>query len=92
MMAAAAEGKRQMWFDRLFKVGVLVLGAVFAGIYYVDSLNARYTYHAESGGVSVMDTRTGRVYALTQDKWIRANPIDGLIASRNIAPVAPASK
>jgi hypothetical protein len=81
--------KTAMWFDRLFKVGVLVLGVVFAAIYFLDSQNSRYTYHPESGGISVVDTRTGRVYALTQDKWIRANPISGLVSTRNLATTVP---
>jgi hypothetical protein len=65
--------------DRLFKIGILVLGLVFAALFYVGSQNLRFTYHKEGNEHVVLDTRTGRLYAIGPSVWLVADPLTGSV-------------
>ena len=48
--------------EKIFKLGILVLSAVFLFIFYNNSQNKRYEYHATGESLAVFDKRTGVCY------------------------------
>jgi len=68
--------------EGLFRVGILVLGLVFAALFYVGSQNLRYAYHKEGNEHVVLDTRTGKLYAISPSGMVVADPLTGDV--RNI--------
>ncbi len=79
--------------DKLFKIGLLVLGFGFLAYFFgvgsnVDTADAygtnqvgRYRFHFGGGVVNVMDTTNADVYLLTNQndigRWAKFNPITG---------------
>lgn len=67
--------------ESLFRIGLLVLGMVFAALVYAGSQNQRYSYHKEGNEHVVLDTRTGRLYAIGPSQWLVADPLTGDVRS-----------
>lgn len=68
--------------DKIFKIGVLVLGSLYLAYLFCPVANqvGRYSYHKSGDLISIMDTTNADVYMLVgQDKggWIKANPRTG---------------
>ena len=50
--------------DKIFKIGILVLGIIFLLLYSQHSQNGRFL---EVGSFSVFDTETGKSYVIPSD-------------------------
>ncbi len=66
--------------DKLFKVGLLVIGVILLILLYQISQKNRFYYHLKDEP-AIFDTRTGKVYEPNKEeqKWTVANPISGEI-------------
>jgi hypothetical protein len=72
--------------EKIFKVGILVLFAVFLFIFYSNSQNKRFEYHERSNAISnaivVFDNRTGIFYGMAStDKGEPRSGVFNLISS-----------
>ena len=65
--------------DKIFKIGLLVLGFSYLAYLFCPVANqvGRYQFRQLAGSVSVLDTTNADVYYLNTDtgKWARRNPI-----------------
>ena len=48
--------------DKIFKIGLLILGTSFLLLYYFTSQNNRYVLRTEGNSITVFDTRKGIIY------------------------------
>ena len=64
--------------DKIFKIGLLILGVAFLLLYFFGSQNNRYILKEGKTSITVFDTRKGIIYATSsavQGKWVLINPI-----------------
>lgn len=62
--------------DKIFKIGLLILGTSFLLLYYFNSQNNRYTLKDTETTLTVFDTRKGIIYITDSDNnWLIINPI-----------------
>ncbi len=59
--------------DKIFKIGLLILGAVFLFLYYQNIEKGRY--YMNPTGFVVLDTQTGTVYKKSGGIWSEKNPV-----------------
>jgi hypothetical protein len=66
-----------MDIDKLFKVGMLILGIVFLLLFYKYSDKNRYQRIEQGGAVAVLDTRKGTLHAYVNGKgWVVVDPVN----------------
>jgi len=78
--------------EKIFKIGLIVLGSIFLMMYYLQSLNGRYQHISEKDigfndiKYAVLDTREGTTYMLVSGKekeseieWIAVHPQKGTL-------------
>lgn len=53
-----------MNMDKVFKIGVLILGVAFLVLYFFSSQNGRYSFYKPGDTYIVLDTRHGSFYYL----------------------------
>ncbi len=68
--------------DKIFKIGLLVLGFGYLAYLYCPHTNqvGRYQYHTVGDTFSIMDTTNADAYTLITKKsggWVRLNPVTG---------------
>jgi hypothetical protein len=67
--------------DKIFKIGLLVLGFGYLAYLFCPITNqaGRYRYHQNQALLSIMDTATADVYVLDVGgkRWDKLNPITG---------------
>jgi len=63
--------------DKLFKIGLLVIGVILLIVLYKISQNNRFYQNQDA----IFDTRTGKIYVPDKEeqKWTVADPISGKI-------------
>lgn len=72
---AATKKQKEDIMDRLFKVGLLILGLAFLLLYYNNSQNQRYVQAGGPDDIVVLDTRTGKLFAIANEHWIAVDMI-----------------
>lgn len=60
--------------DKIFKIGILILGTIFVLLYYSDSKKGRYEMNEIGTLPAVFDTQTGTVYVAVIDEWKKIIP------------------
>jgi len=48
--------------DKLFKIGILVIGIAFVTILFFYSQNGRYHLYSDESHYKILDTRTGNIF------------------------------
>ena len=74
--------------DKVFKIGLLILGAILLGIYWIDVrpnlANGRYQLVMIQGDSAVMDTQRGIHYKVVSSKLVSVNLVTGEIYEINL--------
>ncbi|HZX12932.1 MAG TPA: hypothetical protein VFF49_00860 [Thermodesulfobacteriota bacterium] len=69
--------------DRLFKIGLLILGAVFLLLYSINSQKGRYQIGAQQRDIIILDTSQGIFYGFNDETkgWMVIDPKTGEISA-----------
>ena len=68
--------------DRLFKIGLLILGVVFLLLYSINSQKGRYQIGAQQSMVIILDTSQGIFYGFNDEtkEWMVIDPKTGKVS------------
>ena len=72
-------------FDKNFKAGLLILGALFLWIYYCSAQNGRYQVQRYDTDIHIFDTRRGIYYKTTSSGSVDViDPIGGSVKFKKL--------
>jgi len=60
--------KEGLDMDNLFKALLIIILLAFLYLYYENSNNGRYINYRPASGLSVLDTKTGKLYVYNSEK------------------------
>jgi len=71
--------------DKLFKIGILVIGIAFVTVLFFYSQNGRYHLYSDEDSYKILDTRTGNVVLVANGKqMVTININDSKIVFTNL--------
>ena len=74
--------------DKIFKIGLLVLGFLYLAYLFCPVSNqvGRYRSHISEEGFFISDTTNADVYTFAKERWVLVNPKTGKSDSIDIIP------
>jgi len=66
--------------DKIYKVGLLVLGTIFLILFYINAQTNRCQLKLDRDDIVILDTNSGRIYlppSKDNKKWTVADPVHG---------------